>query len=488
MNTVLSSLADDADMNTVLSSLADDADMNTVLSSLADDADMNTVLSSLADDADMNTVLSSLADEDDMNTVLSSLADDDDMNTVLSSLADDDDMNTVLSSLADDDDMNTVLSSLADDDDMNTVLSSLADDDDMNTVLSSLADDDDMNTVLSSLADDDDMNTVLSSLADDDDMNTVLSSLADDDDMNTVLSSLADDADMNTVLSSLVDDDDMNTVLSSLADDDDMNTVLFSLADDDDIGYILEVELEYPKAFHASHNDYPLTPETLEISNDMLSPLQKAKFPNGPAQSKLTPNLRDKSRYEVHHRNLKFYTKLGMIVTGVHRVLQFKQLPWLKPYIDFNTNQRALATSNFVKQFFRSMNNAVYGKTQENLRKRINLELINNEKILKKRVANPRYKHDNIIFKELTVVQSRTTTLVLNRPIYIGRIRHLTRISLKTSVNKLNVCFTRTEYDFHYNHMKVKYHRANQLRLLFTDTDSLTYTIEDYTLYINIHY
>ena len=112
-----------------------------------------------------------------------------------------------------------------------------------------------------------------------------------------------------------------------------MNTVLSSLADDDDIGYIFEVDLEYPKALHASHNDYPLAAEALEISNDMLSPLQKARFPNEPPQLRLTTNLRDKSRYVVHYRNLKFYTKLGMVVTGVHRVLKFKQSPWLKPYI-----------------------------------------------------------------------------------------------------------------------------------------------------------
>ena len=90
---------------------------------------------------------------------------------------------------------------------------------------------------------------------------------------------------------------------------------------------------------------------TLEISNDMLSSLQKAKFPKEPPQLKLTPNLRDKSRYVVHYRILKFYTKLGMVVTGVHRVLQLKQSPWLKPYIDFNTKQRALATSMCEKDF-----------------------------------------------------------------------------------------------------------------------------------------
>ena len=218
-----------------------------------------------------------------------------------------------------------------------------------------------------------------------------------------------------------------------------MNNVLSSLADDSDIGYILEVDLEYPKTLHASHNDYPLAPEALEISNDMMSPL-KAKFPNEPPQLKLTPIFRDISRYVVHYCNLKFYTKLGMVVTEVHRLLQFKQSPWLKPYIDFNTKQRALATSKFEKDFFKLMNNAVYGKKQENLRKRINVELITNEKILKKRVAHPGFKQGTIISKELTVVQSRITTLVLNRPIYVG--------FCVLDLSKHHM------YDFHYNHIR----------------------------------
>ena len=116
-----------------------------------------------------------------------------------------------------------------------------------------------------------------------------------------------------------------------------MNTVLSSLTHDDDIGYILEVDLEYPKALHASHNDYPLAPVSLEILNDTLSPLQKAKFPKEPPQLKVTLNLRDKSKYVLHYRNLKLYTEFGMVVRKVHRVLQFKQASWLKHYIAFNT-------------------------------------------------------------------------------------------------------------------------------------------------------
>ena len=101
----------------------------------------------------------------------------------------------------------------------------------------------------------------------------------------------------------------------------DINTHLASISDTADTGYILEVDLEYPSTLHDSHNDHPLAVESLEISRDMLSPLQQVKFPVEPPQVKLTPKLRDKSKYVLHYRNLKLYTQLGIVVPKVHRVL-----------------------------------------------------------------------------------------------------------------------------------------------------------------------
>ena len=101
-------------------------------------------------------------------------------------------------------------------------------------------------------------------------------------------------------------------------------------------------------------------------------------------------------------------------------MLQFQQSPWLRPYIDFNTQQRALATNTFGKDFYKLMNDSVFGKMHENLRKRVNIELVTNAKRLKKRVARPAFTRGNIITEDLVVIQSRVTTLKLNRPIYVG--------------------------------------------------------------------
>ena len=240
------------------------------------------------------------------------------------------------------------------------------------------------------------------------------------------------------------------------------------LSDDTEDGYIFEVGLSYPQHLFDAHDDYPLAPEPLEIGRDMYSPAQQAVVPQTAPQRKVTPNLRDKVRYVVNYRNLKLYLQLGLIVTRVHRVLTFKLSTWLKTYIDFNTHQRSLARSSFLKDFFKLVNNSVFGKTQ-NLRKRVQVELITDVGILRKRVAKPYFCRGTPITDCLTAIQCSVATLTLNRPIYVG-------FSV-LDLSKLHA------YNFHYNHMCVKYPRHGQLRLLFTDIDSFAYAVQAEHIY-----
>ena len=241
------------------------------------------------------------------------------------------------------------------------------------------------------------------------------------------------------------------------------------LCDDDEDGYIYEVDLHYPTKLHDQHDDYPLAPESLVNDREMYSPSQQCMFPESAPQRKLTPNLRDKFKYAVHCRNLKLYNQLGLVITKMHRVLAFKQSPWIKTYIDFNTHQRLLSDNGFLKDFFKLMNNSVFGKTQENLRKRVPVDLITDAAVLGKRVAKPSFCRGIPITDCLTVVQCKVQTLPLNHPIYVG----VTVLEL----SKLHM------YDFHYNHMKMKYPHADQLRLLFTDTFSLAYAVQTENIY-----
>ena len=136
-------------------------------------------------------------------------------------------------------------------------------------------------------------------------------------------------------------------------------------------GLIQEVDLEYPQELHDIHNDYPGTPEKVKVSNNMLSAYCKkiAKKYNISIGlvSKLIPTLRDKKEYVLHYRNLQLYLDRGLKIKKVHQVLKFDQSPWLKQYINFNTEERKHAKNSFEKDFFKLMNNSVFGKTMENM-------------------------------------------------------------------------------------------------------------------------
>ena len=158
-------------------------------------------------------------------------------------------------------------------------------------------------------------------------------------------------------------------------------------------GYILEVDLEYPQELHDIHNDYPLAPEKINIPKERLSDysLEIAYAHNitTGAVKKLVPNLMNKNNYVIHYRNLQQCLELGMKLKKIHRVLKFKQKYWMKPYIDFNTQKRKEATNEDDKTHFKLLNNAAYGKTMENMRKRIKIRVVKNAKDFIKYTSRP---------------------------------------------------------------------------------------------------
>ena len=158
---------------------------------------------------------------------------------------------------------------------------------------------------------------------------------------------------------------------------------------------------------------------------------------------KLTPNLRDKSNYVTHYRNLKLYLELGMKIKKVNKVISFSQSPWLKLYIDFNTNKRKEATEDFEKDMYKLMNDAVFGKTMENVRKRTPYVLVSNQKRYQKLVNDPTFKNCVFINDNLCGNTRSHTTVKLDKTIAIGfSILELSKVLM---------------YDFHYNVIKPKY-------------------------------
>ena len=147
-------------------------------------------------------------------------------------------------------------------------------------------------------------------------------------------------------------------------------------ADNDENGYVVECDLHFPKEIHEKLRQYPPAPENMVPKDEWLSQYQKElknKMNIKSSTTKLIPHLDDHLNYCIHYRNLKYLVDLGVKITKVHNIVSFKQKTWLKEYIDFNTNKRKEAKNDFEKDFFKLMNNAVFGKTMENIKNRVKM-------------------------------------------------------------------------------------------------------------------
>ena len=114
---------------------------------------------------------------------------------------------------------------------------------------------------------------------------------------------------------------------------------------------------------------------------------------------KLLCNLRNKKNYVLHIKSLKQALNHGLKFKKVHRIIEFNQEAWLKPYIDMKTELRKVASNDFEKDFHKLMNNAVFGKTMENVRKHRDIKLVTTDKKRSKLVSEPNYHTMNCIQK-----------------------------------------------------------------------------------------
>lgn len=234
------------------------------------------------------------------------------------------------------------------------------------------------------------------------------------------------------------------------------------------VGYLLEVDLDYPKELHNYHDDLPMAPEHLNITYNMLSPHAKKLCDSLNLKhvlpcKKLTPNFFNKQNYICHYLTLKFYVENGLIITKIHKILAFSQKPWLKEYINFNNEKRIEATSESEKDFFKKMNNSFFGKTCMNLRKRVNVKATFNVENCKKQLSSPSLEYFEIVNEFLTLFKCKKTNLVLDKPIYIGfTVLELSKLKM---------------YSLFYDYFKEYY--KEKCSLLYMDTDSLFLNIKD---------
>lgn len=246
---------------------------------------------------------------------------------------------------------------------------------------------------------------------------------------------------------------------SWVSDDEIKSIEISKVSDNADIGYVFEVDLEYPENLHDDHNDLPLCPE------QMTPPI--SKYP------KLIPNLNNKYNYVIHYRNLKQCLELGLKILKIHRGVKFFQSPWLKSYIDLNTKLRNAAKNKFDKNSYKLAVNSIYGKTMENVEKRVDVKLVtqwerSGKKLCAERlIAKPQFKDLKIFSENLVAIQLQKICITYDKPIYVG----MCVLDISKTVM----------YDFYYGHLKKIY--ANNISLLYTDTDSLILEIQTDNFY-----
>ena len=186
-----------------------------------------------------------------------------------------------------------------------------------------------------------------------------------------------------------------------------------------DKGYILKVDVEYPENICMLHSDLVFLPQRMKISKC----------------TKLVCTTQNKENYVIHIRALKQALNHGLKLTKVHRIIQFDQEAWLKPYIDMNTDLRKHAKNDSEKDFFRLMNNLVFGKTMENVRNHRDIKLVTTDKRRSILASEPNDHSSKCISKDLMIMEMRKVEVKMNKPIYFGRSKNeLTNISRSSNI------------------------------------------------------
>ena len=210
-----------------------------------------------------------------------------------------------------------------------------------------------------------------------------------------------------------------------------------SYDEEGDVGYLLVVDIEYPKTLRMLHSDLPFLPDRMKVN-------------------KLVCNATDKENYSVHIAALKQPLNHGLELIRVHSVISFRQDAWLKPYIDLNTELRKNAKNESEKDFYKLKINSIYGKTVQNDRKYRDIKLVMAEYKRNKLASEPNYHSTKCISKHLLVMEMKKTEVKIKKPIYLGKaVLDLSKTLM---------------FEFWYDYLKPMY--GDKIRLCYTDTDS----------------
>ena len=224
--------------------------------------------------------------------------------------------------------------------------------------------------------------------------------------------------------------------------------------ENDNKGYIFELDVKYPKRLHKLHSDLPFLSERMKVNKC----------------NKLVCNLFNKKRYVAHINSLKQALNHGLKLKKINRAIEFNEKEWLKSYIDMSTELRKAAKNDFEKDLFKLMNNSVFGKTMENIRKHRDIKLVTTDKERSKLVSEPNYHTINLISEDSSIIEMKKSKVKMNKPIYLG----LSILEISKTLM----------YEFWDDYMKPKYN--DNVKLCYTDTDSFIINIKTNDFYEDI--
>ena len=206
---------------------------------------------------------------------------------------------------------------------------------------------------------------------------------------------------------------------------------ILDLEDEGDYGYLFEVDLDYPRELHATTADFPLAPGSGYVEEDMFSPFMKSYYTNlcrerntkatfKPCRKLLLTHY-DKEQYVCHFAILKFYLGMGMKLARVRSAIRFRQKRFVESYIVYNSERRAVARNAFEKDYYKLKNNSFFGKTMEDVRKRIDYKLVTSEEKLDKLLSSPLFLDRDIFSESVVGVHMFKAKVVLDKPVFIGQ-------------------------------------------------------------------
>ena len=220
-------------------------------------------------------------------------------------------------------------------------------------------------------------------------------------------------------------------------------------------GYVLIVDLIYPDNIKYKSKNFPFCPENKTINPDIYTEYMKEHEPQPHrATSKLICDQTNKEYYIVHYRNLKFYLRMGMIIKKVHRIVSFDQSPWLAKYIDYNTQKRAKADSDFMKDYHKNLICSFFGKTMEDVRNRIKVEFVKNtdERKILKYQSRLDFNGIHKSYQDYDTYTFKSNVVKMEKPIYLGfSILELSKLLMyETYYDKLQNYFGVDGIQIHY--------------------------------------